>query len=202
MKNMHVATLKEEVMPMVLHIYPFAYNTVTVRVNPANMQETIQHLEDEWSKLESEWPFTYRFLDSNFDKMYKNEARLNVLFKFFTGFTIFVASLGLLGLVVYSLTLKMKEVGIRKVLGASIPSLILHLSKGYLLLLLIAFVLAIPFSWYAANKWLEDFQYRIDVTPMIFVYAGVIILGITLFTVFIQSLKTALLNPVDVIKDE
>lgn len=201
-KNMHMATLKEQVMPMVMHIYPFAYNTVTVRVKPGELQSAISHMETEWKRLEAEWPFTYRFLDQNFDKMYKAETRLNVLFKFFTGFTIIVASLGLLGLVIYSLTLKMKEVGIRKVLGAGIPSLVFHLSKGYMVLMIIAFVLAIPFSYYAATKWLQDFQYKIEISALIFVYAGLIIFGVTLVTVLIQSLKTALLNPVDVIKDE
>lgn len=201
-KNMHMATLKEQVMPIVLHIYPFAYNTITVRVNEGELQNAISHMEKEWENIGSDYPFTYRFLDANFDKMYKAENRLNTLFKFFTGFTIVVASLGLLGLVVYSLTLKMKEVGIRKVLGASIPSLVIHLSKNYLLLLIIAFFLAIPFSYYAAEQWLQDFQYRIEITPLIFVYAGAIILAVTLITVVIQSLRTALLNPVDVIKDE
>ena len=181
---------------------PSPSHTITVRVNPVMVQEAPDHMENVWKKHYPSYPFTYRFIDQNFRNMYKAEAQLNVLFNYFTFLTIMVASLGLLGLVIYSLTLKMKEVGIRKILGATTPSLVVHLSKGYLKLLLIAFIMAIPLSYYAAQQWLQNFHYRIEITPLIFLYAAGIILGITLITVVIQSLETAMLNPIDVIKYE
>ena len=194
--------MRETVTPVVLHIFPFAYSTLTLRVKSEEIPATIAHLESTWKKFNSEWPFEYKFLDENFDKLYKSEERLATLFTYFTGFTIFVACLGLFGLVVYSTSQKFKEISIRKVLGASESNLIIGLGKTYVLLILAAFVLAAPTSYFAAKEWLRNFAYHIDVTPLLFVKAGLSILVISLLTVGIQSFKAARRNPVDALKEQ
>ncbi|HEY0740925.1 MAG TPA: FtsX-like permease family protein, partial [Chryseosolibacter sp.] len=201
-KDFHLNSLKENITPIILHIFPQAYSSLTFRIKGENIPETIEHLEATWKKFNSEWPFEYRFLDDNFDKLYKSEEKLAVLFTFFTGFAIFVACLGLFGLVVYSTSQKYKEISIRKVLGAPETSLIFGLSKSYMILIAIAFVIAIPVSYYYADQWLQKFAYHIDVTPMLFIKAALLIASISLLTVGIQSFKAARANPVDALKEQ
>jgi putative ABC transport system permease protein len=201
-KDIHLNSLKENITPVILHVFPFAYSTMTLRVKSESIPATIEHLEKVWKKFNSDWPFEYRFLDDNFDKMYKAEEKLATLFKCFTGFTIFVASLGLFGLVVYSTSLKYKEISIRKVLGAEELTLVVQLGRNYVMLVVLAFIVAIPFSYYAAELWLEKFAYRIDVTAGLFIKSSVLILLISMITVGIQSLRAARANPVDALKDQ
>jgi putative ABC transport system permease protein len=201
-KDFHVNSLKETITPVVIHVYPFAYSSISLRVKGDDLPATIAYLEKTWKKFNSEWPFEYKFLDENFDKMYKSEEKLATLFTFFTGFTIFIACLGLFGLVVYSTTQKYREISIRKVLGAEVPSLILLLTRNYFILIAIAFVVAIPFSYYAANKWLEEFVYKIEVSPLLFVKAGLFILIVTIVTVGVQSFSAARSNPVNALKEQ
>jgi putative ABC transport system permease protein len=200
-KDIHLNSLQQSITPVVLHVYPFAYNTLTLRIKNEDVSATIEHLEATWKKFNSEWPFEYKFLDENFDKLYKAEEKLAVLFSFFTGFTIFVACLGLFGLVVYSTSQKYKEISIRKVLGASESSLIVLLGRTYVGLIALAFTIAVPFSYYAATAWLEKFAYHIDITGLLFIKAGFSILVISLVTVGIQSLRAARTNPVDALKE-
>jgi len=201
-KDIHLNSLRENITPVIIHVYPFAYSSITMRIKPENIPATIAHLEATWKKFNSEWPFEYKFLDENFDKLYKSEEKLAVLFTFFTGFTIFVACLGLFGLVVYSTSQKYKEISIRKVLGANEATLVMQLGKNYVLLICIAFVVAIPFSYYAAQEWLAKFTFHIEVTPLLFIKAGLFILIISLLTVGIQSFKAARTNPVDALKEQ
>lgn len=201
-KDFHLNSLKDNISPVVMHIFPFAYSSISFRIKGDDVPGTLKHLESTWKKFNSEWPFEYRFLDDNFDKLYKSEEKLAVLFTFFTGFTIFVACLGLFGLVVYSTSQKYKEISIRKVLGAGDSSLVLGLSRSYLLLIAIAFVIAIPLSYYAADQWLQKFAYHIDITPMLFIKAAALIMTISLLTVGIQSFKAARSNPVDALKEQ
>ncbi len=201
-KDIHLNSLRDNISPVILHIYPFAYSTLTLSIKNEGIPSTLAHLESTWKKFNSEWPFEYKFLDENFDKLYKAEEKLATLFSFFTGFTILVACLGLFGLVVFSTSQKYKEISIRKVLGASESALVLLLGKTYVVLICIAFIIATPFSYYAANEWLQKFAYRIDVTPLLFVKAGLFILIISLLTVGIQSFKAARSNPVDALKEQ
>lgn len=201
-KDLHLNSLHQSVAPVMLQVLPFAYNTLTLRVNGDDLPSTIAHLESTWKKLESNWPFEYKFLDSNFDKLYKAETKLAKLFTFFTGFAIFVACLGLFGLVVYSTSQRFKEISIRKVFGAKESQLVVHLGKTYVFLICIAFVIAIPFSYYAAGQWLETFPYRTEVSVLLFVKAAAGILAISMLTVGIQSLKAARTNPVDALKEQ
>jgi putative ABC transport system permease protein len=201
-KDFHLNSLREAITPVVIQVFPFGYSSLSLRVKPENLPETINYLETVWKKFNPKWPFEYRFLDDNFDKLYKSEEKLAKLFTFFTAFTVFVACLGLFGLVVYSTSQRYKEISIRKVLGADESSLVLHLGKNYVLLIIIAFMIAMPFSYYAANQWLEKFTYRIDITPMLFIKAALTITIIALITVGIQSLKAARTNPVNALKEQ
>jgi len=201
-RDIQLNSMRDALRPVVLHIFPYAYNTLALRIRPDDVTGTIGHLEKTWKSLNSQWPFEYKFLDENFDKMYKSEEKLASLFASFTTFTIFVACLGLFGLVVYSTSQRFKEIGIRKVLGASEGGLVLQLGKGYLLLLAISFLIAIPASYFAASAWLERFPFRVDLSALLFVKAAVLIIGIALITVGVQSFLAAKSNPVAALKEQ
>ena len=200
-KDIQLNSMRETIIPVILQVFPAAYNTLTMKIKTTDVRSTIAHLEKTWKSFNTEWPFEYRFLDENFDRMYKSEEKLATLFTGFTTFTIFVACLGLFGLVVYSTSQKYKEISIRKVLGAGEGNLVVQLSKNYVLLIAIAFVIAVPLSYYAANEWLQKFAFRISITPLLFIKAALLIAGISLLTVGLQALKAALANPVDALKE-
>ena len=201
-RDFHMRSLREKISPAVLHIHPSYFWTLTMRVKPEGLQNTIAHFKSTWEKSESEWPFEYKFLDKNFDDMYRNEEKLSAMLSGFTGFAILVACLGLFGLVEYSVNQRAKEISIRKVFGAGIPALLLLLTKRYLLLIAIAFAIVIPLSYYTSSEWLQNFAYRIDISPVIFVKAAALILLITFATVIFQSLRAAMSNPAKVLKNE
>jgi len=200
-KDIQLNSMRDHIAPVVLQIFPFAYSSLTLRIKPENIPGTLAHLEKSWKTFNSDWPFEYKFLDDNFDKMYKSEEKLATLFTFFTGFTIFVACLGLLGLVVYSTAQRYKEISIRKVLGAGEGTLVLELTKNYIFLIGIAFVIAFPLSYYAAWEWLQKFAFHIPLTAMLFLKAAILIVAITLITVGIQSVRAVRANPVNALKE-
>lgn len=201
-RDVQLNSMRESMAPIALQLYPDAYVTLTLRIRGEGTPETIAHLDKTWKTFNSEWPFEYKFLDDNFDRMYKSEERLAVLFRIFTAFTVLVACLGLFGLVVYSTTQRYREISIRKVLGANETSLIVLLARTYALLIGLAFVIAAPVSYYAARKWLETFAFRIDLSPLLFLRAGLVILLIALITVGVQAFKAARTNPVDALKEQ
>ena len=201
-KNIQLNSMRESITPVVLHVFPYAYKTIALRVSPRDLPATLAHLEMTWKKFNTEWPFEYRFLDDNFDRMYKAEERLSLLFKIFTGFTIFVACLGLFGLVVYNTTQRYREVSIRKVLGATEGNLFILLAKNYLVLIVIAFTIAVPLSYFAAGEWLQNFSFRVQITPLLFIKAGFLIVAIALLTVGVQSFKATRANPVEALKEQ
>ncbi len=147
-------------------------------------------------------PFDYYFLDDAYNKLYAKEDRLAQLFNAFTGLTLLVACLGLLGLMTFNVEARTKEIGIRKVLGATVASIVALLSKDFLKLVLIAIVIASPIAWYAMNEWLQDFAYKIDIEWWVFALAGGLAVGIALLTVSFQSVKAALMNPVESLRSE
>jgi putative ABC transport system permease protein len=201
-EDVYLNSLHQNVTPVMLQVFPFGFNTLTVRVKSDDVQSTIAHLEKTWKQLEPEWPFQYKFLDANFDQLYKSEERLSSLFSFFTGFAIFVACLGLFGLVVYNTTQRFKEISIRKVLGAKESQIVLQLGRSYILLIGIAFIIAIPFSYYAAQQWLSSFPYHTGITVSLFAKAAAGILIVSLATVGFQTLKAARTNPVNALKEQ
>ncbi len=195
-------SLHEKISPTVLHIYPEAAWKMAVRIKPMGIEETISHLKKTYEKIESSWIFGYYFLDDNFDAMYKSEHQLGILFTIFTYLAIIVACLGLFGLVEYSINQRIKEISVRKVFGATLVSLLVALTKRYFILLTIAFLLIIPFSYYSAEQWLTNFEYRIDLDWTLFLKVAFIILSITIITVSFQSIKAAVRNPADVLRND
>jgi putative ABC transport system permease protein len=201
-KDFHFKSLYDKVEPAVLQIYPEAYWKVAVKMNTANLGNSIDHVAAVWRRFTPDYPIEYRFLDESFDQMYKAEDRLKSLLWIFTTVTIFVACLGLFGLATYAAERRRKEIGIRKVLGASVNGIVLLLSKEFVKLVIVALLIASPLSWYVMNQWLEDFAYRIDLEWWVFVVAGVSAVVIALFTVSFQSVKAALANPVKSLRSE
>jgi putative ABC transport system permease protein len=201
-KDFHIRDFREKIAPIVIHIAPQYFYTLTLRIKPEGVAETVAHLKSTWEKNENAWPFEYKFLDESFSAMYKNEAKLSTLLSVFTGLAILIACLGLFGLVEYSVNQRAKEISIRKVFGAGVLSLLVLLTKRYFVLILIAFVIVIPISYVLAGEWLQGFVYRIDIDPVIFVKAAVMIILITVLTVVFQSLKAAQSNPARVLKNE
>lgn len=201
-KDIQLNSMRDGIAPVALQIYPFAYSTITLRIKSGDIPGTIAHLAEKWKAFNTEWPFEYKFLDENFDAMYKSEEKLATLFRIFTGFTILVACLGLFGLVVYSTSQRYREISIRKVLGAGETGLLMLLARNYIWLIAIAFVIAIPLSYYAAWQWLQTFAFRIAITPMLFIKAGMLIAAIALLTVGIQAYKATLTNPVNALKEQ
>ncbi|HEY0654702.1 MAG TPA: ABC transporter permease [Chryseosolibacter sp.] len=201
-KNFHIRNFREKITPLVMHIEPRYFFTLTMKVKPDNLQQTIAHLEATWKKADQEWPFDYQFVDESFDKMYKNEEKLSALLSAFTVLAILIACMGLFGLVEYSVNQRSKEISIRKIFGAQISSLLVLLTKQYFLLIAIAFIVVIPVSYYASLQWLEGFVYHIEIDPLIFIKAAAMVIGITVLTVLFQSLRAAASNPAKILRTE
>jgi putative ABC transport system permease protein len=174
-----------------------------VNINPqVNIRGFISQAKAAYEKYDSESPFSYHFLDDAYDAMYKAENRLFRILTVFTAFIILIACLGLFGLAAFMIVRRTKEVGIRKVLGASAGQLSLMLSKNFAKLVIVAIVIASPVAWLIMNKWLEGFAYRININWWIFILAGVIALLIALVTVSLQAIKAAIANPVKSLRTE
>jgi len=201
-KDFNYKSLYDKVSTAILQVYPPAYSRVAVKVNTAAISGSIQHIKEVWGRYSPDYPVEYKFLDENFEQMYKAEDKLKVLLSLFTGIAIFVGCLGLFGLAAYTAERKTKEIGIRKVLGASVSSIVALLSKDFLALVLIAFIIASPVAWYLMHKWLQDFAYRINIGIWVFVLAAVIALCIAMLTISIQAIKAAMANPIKSLRTE
>jgi len=159
-------------------------------------------MQEKWSELAPQLPFEYEFLDDQFSKLYNAETRTGKIFYAFALLAIGLACLGLLGLITFTTHQRTKEIGIRKLLGASVPGIIALLSKDFLKLVLIAFVISVPVSWWVMNKWLQDFAYRIHISWWAFAVAGIAAILIALITVSFQAIKAAISNPVNSLRTE
>ncbi len=201
-KDFHYKSLHQKIEPLVLHIFPGGFADVVVKVRPENTAATLQFLQQKWQALASDWPFEYTFLDEQFARKYESEQSFSKVFGLFTVLSIFISCLGLFGLVSFITTQRTKEIGIRKVLGASVTGIILLLSRDFLKLVLLAFVIAAPIAWYAMDQWLINFAYRIDISANVFIVAGLAALVIALLTVSFQAIKAALANPVKSLRSE
>jgi putative ABC transport system permease protein len=201
-KDFHFKSLQQKIEPFVMHVYPAAASWMTVRIRPDNISATLANLEKTWRTLAPEYPFTYHFLDESFGKMIEKERKMSQIFTIFSGLAIFIACLGLLGLVAFSAQQRTKEIGIRKVLGASAPQIIFLLSRDFTRLVLIAIIIAWPIAWYGMHRWLQDFAYRIEISWWVFGLAGLAALLIALLTVSFQAIKASLANPVNALRTE
>ena len=201
-KDFHFRSLQEEIAPLAFRTFALAYNDITLNIASQNMPQTIDMVESKWKHLVPERPFSYFFLDNAIDREYKSEANFGRLFLYFAIFAIFISSLGLFGLTLFSTVQRAKEIGIRKILGASVTQIIGLLSGDLLRWVAIAFVIAIPVGWFAMNKWLQEFAYRSTISWWMFFLAGGIALLIALLTVSFQAIKSATANPVDSLRVE
>lgn len=201
-KDFHYKTLYDKVQTAVLQISPDAAWKVAVKLKTADIRTTLEEVKNVWAKFSPEYPIEYKFLDENFDQVYKSEDKLKSLLWAFTAVAIFVGCLGLFGLAAYAAERRVKEIGIRKVLGASVQGLVVLLSKDFLKLVLIALVIASPLAWYFLNDWLQSFAYRISIGWWVFLLAAFIAILIALITVSFQAIKAAIANPVKSLRTE
>ena len=204
-KDFHFQSLREKIAPLVLayHINPIQMiDYYTARIDANNIASTLEKLKAPLVKADKEEPFEYHFLDEQLALFYLEDYRRQTLLLWVALATIFIACLGLFGLATYSAEQRTKEIGVRKVLGASVFSIVGLLSKDFLRLVLIAIVLASPIAWYAMTGWLNDFAYKIDIEWWYFALAGLLAVGIALLTVSFQSVKAALMNPVKSLRSE
>ncbi|WP_018611151.1 ABC transporter permease [Segetibacter koreensis] len=201
-KDFNYKSLYDKVEAAVLQIFPDAAWKVAVKMSTGNLSNTIAGVESAWVKFSPEYPIEYKFLDENFEQMYKAEDKLKALLWIFTAIAIFVGCLGLFGLAAYTAERRRKEVGIRKVLGATTQGVVLLLSKDFIRLVIISLVIASPVAYYFMHQWLEDFAYRINISWWIFVVAGLAAIVIALATVSFQAVKAAIANPVKSLRTE
>lgn len=202
-RNFHFRPFSEEVKPQMFHQFG-DYHPIRffVRIQPGNPAATLAKLKTSWDAVSPDLPFKYSFLDEDFDRFYRSEARWSSIVGWAGGISIFLACLGLFGLAALAVINRTREIGIRKVLGASVPGIVRLVSKDFMKLVAIAFVIASPLAWYFMNKWLQDFAYRIHLTAWIFIIAGLAALAVALFTVGMQAVKAAMANPVKSLRTE
>jgi len=205
-ENFHIASFHRDIEPVVLQIHESggwsSPGRLLARLQSDRIPEAMNFLEKEIAVYAPNLSFSYEFLDEKFDAMYRTERRLGQIVSLFTFIAIFVACLGLYGLAAFAAERRIKEIGIRKVMGATVTHIVALLNKDFLKLVLLGFLIAVPLAWYAMNQWLEDFAYRIEIGPGIFLLAGGAAILIALLTVGWQSVKAAVSNPVDSLRSE
>ena len=206
-KDFNIESLRSTVVPFALFhtsskTYDMGNSYISARVKAGKISAAINKLQKQWKSFAPDTPFEYSFLDEEFGALYRSEQRMSVVFSLFTALSIFVACLGLFGLAAYTAERRRKEIGIRKVLGASVQSVVAMLSGEFVKMVLIATLIAFPVAWWAMTKWLEDFAYRINISWWMFVIAGITAVVIALITVSFQAIKAAVANPVKSLRTE
>jgi putative ABC transport system permease protein len=201
-KNFHYRGLQSEVEPLVMEFLPEMFRYVTLSIDISNLKETLASMESQWKSMYPNNPFEYFFLDTDFDQQYRSDEQVGKIFSIFTVLGLFIACLGLLGLASFTAESRTKEIGIRKVFGASIAGIVIMLSKKFTRWVLLANVIAWPLAYYIMSRWLKNFAYRTDINILIFVLSGLLVLAIALLTVSFQSIRAALANPVDSLRYE
>lgn len=201
-KDFNFASMHETVKPLLIHIFPQWYAHISLKLKTDNLAATMKELENTWKTIATQSPFTYTFMEEDFDNLYRSELNMRNVLSAFTFLSILVACLGLFGLASFTIKQRVKEIGIRKVLGSSVSAIVQLLSKDFLKLVLISFLIAAPLAWYAMYKWLQDYAYRVDMGFWIFIAAGFLAVLIAFLTVSIQALKASLANPVKSLRTE
>jgi putative ABC transport system permease protein len=201
--DFHFESLHQKIVPLVL-ILPTGgfYNRISVKLSGSNIPASLSYIENTWKKYLPDTPYQYSFLDENFAKLYDAEQKQKTLLIIFASLAIFIACLGLFGLSAFSISQRIKEIGIRKVLGADVTTIVSLLSKDFLKLVGIAAPFAFLAAWFFMNKWLEDFAYRIAMPWWIYIVAGILAALIALITISFQAIKAAIGNPVKSLRTE
>jgi putative ABC transport system permease protein len=194
--------MKNEIKPFAFFWRPNRVGNFTIKMDGADMQGKIAKIKTTWDKIVTTRPFQYSFLDETYAQQYKSEMNFKTIFFYITFIAIFIACLGLFGLSSFIMEQKTKEIGIRKVLGASVPGIVGMLSKDFVKLVIVAALIAFPVAWWAMRKWLQDFVYRIQISWWVFIAAGITALLIALITISFQSIKAAVANPVKSLRTE
>ncbi len=201
-KDYHFKSLHSEIEPLIMAIVPSVYRYVFIKLEAGDIPKTLAGIEDTWSTVFPDTPFEYHFLDEAYDRLYRTERRMGTLFNYFSGLAIIISCLGLLGLASFMAEKRTKEIGIRKVLGASLAGIVVLLNKQFTKWVLIANLVAWPIAYYAMSKWLQGFAYRINLGIGTFALAAALALTIAVGTVSYQSVKAALTNPADSLRYE
>jgi putative ABC transport system permease protein len=201
-KDFHFRPLHQKIEPAALYIYPKLFQYISVRISPTDVSRSLDFLKAKWQALVPGQVFQYSFLDEDFDKLYRAEMRLGKIFTVVTFLAIFIACLGLFGLAAFEAVQRTKEMGIRKVLGASAPRIVLFLSREFAKWVILANIIAWPVAYYAMNRWLQSFAYRINIGPLVFIQSAVLALIVALLTVSYQAVKVSFANPADTLRYE
>jgi putative ABC transport system permease protein len=201
-KDFHFRSLQETIKPLTMRIEPGGTELISVKIEGNRLKETVAAVEEKWKEVIPGRPFSYYFMDEFFDRQYRSEERFEKLFFNFAVLAIFISCLGLLGLASYSTTQRTKEIGVRKVMGASVASIVGLLSRDFLKLVLIAFVVASPIAYFGMDRWLQNFAYRTDIYWWVFAIAAILSTAIAFATVSFQSIKAAVMNPVKSLRSE
>jgi putative ABC transport system permease protein len=203
LRDFHFESLHQEIIPMIFFIPRQKTNLFAISVKiSGNTPAALAHLKQTWEKFNPDFPFDYTFLDENYGRLYEAEIRQGRLYIVFAGLAIFIACLGLFGLAAFAAHQRTKEIGIRKVLGATVAGITGLLAKDFLKLVIASFVIAFPVAYWAMNKWLADFAYRIDIQWWVFAVAGIVAAAVAFLTVSFQSVKAGLANPVKSLRSE
>jgi putative ABC transport system permease protein len=198
----HQKSLRYPLEPIIVQPFYSTYNPISVKVSTGSLSSTIESIKVKYAAFFPGNLFNYYFLDEKFNAQYKDEKLFGKAFSIFSVFAIFIACLGLLGLSLFATAQRTKEIGVRKVLGASVSNIVALLSKDFIKLVIIAFVIASPVAWYVMHNWLQDFAYRINISPWIFLVAGLLAVVIALATISFQAIKAAIANPVKSLRTE
>jgi putative ABC transport system permease protein len=201
-KDFHFASLRETIKPVILASNPEWHSVIYIKTTGKEAAQAVNSAESVWKKFEARYPFDYAFMDEAFDKMYRTETRTATLFSIFSLIAMFISCLGLFGLSAFTVERRFKEIGIRKVLGASVGSITALLSREFMQLALVAMLVAAPVAYYLMHQWLSDFAYRIQLSWTLFAIAGAILAFIAFATVSFQSIRAALTNPVKSLRGE
>ena len=202
LKDFHFESLRQKIVPTVYFIAPYMAWNYVIRVGTGNIQQTIDYIEDKWQAINPELPFLYTFVDENFANLYRTEEQQGKIFGVFAGLAIFVACLGLVGLASFTAEQRTKEVGIRKVLGATVSNIIVLISREFTWLVLLSFLVAVPIAWYVMEQWLQNFAYHVQLGFAVFALSGFAALFIAWLTVSYQAIKVALTNPSEALRYE
>ncbi|HUX58411.1 MAG TPA: FtsX-like permease family protein [Bacteroidales bacterium] len=201
-KDFHNESFQKKISPLVLWYVPGWNSNLSIRIGSHSNQETIQFIKKQWDELSPEIPFEFQFLSDRYNGLYKDEDKFNLLIGYFSIIAILIACFGLFGLVSFSTERRSKEIGIRKINGAKISEILLLLNGDFIILVIVSLIIAGPVAWYAMHKWLQNFEYKTEITWLIFVLAAIIALGIALLTVSWQSWRAATRNPVEALRYE
>jgi putative ABC transport system permease protein len=201
-KDFHFASMKEKIAPSAFLYIPQYFSTLYIKTTGRDAPKAIHAAERQFKQYNGQYPFSYIFLDDIFNNIYKGEQREGTLFTDFAAIAIFISCLGLLGLAAYTAQVRTREIGVRKVLGASVSGIVQLLAKDFIKLVLVSIAIASPLAWYFMHKWLQDFAYKINISWWVFAMAGIMAMVIAFVTISFQAIKAALANPVKSLRSE